>query len=483
MASVAAPTALLSASTQDLYKALEPITVPSDSPRSRFTNWGLSFTCKPLAVFEPENDSQCELVLELARREGKVVRAVGVGHSPSDLACTSGFMLRVTKMNRVLEVNAEKGYIVAEAGITLHALHEELGKHSLAMRNLGSISDQTLGGIITTATHGSGIDHKVLSTHVQSLTLLIADGSRVSCSRDENSDLFTATLCGLGSTGIILTVQLEVEPAFRLKEEQESIPFDQFISNFDQLTRAAEFSRFWWFPAADTVRCSLSNRTLEPANPGQLNWAHWVLGHHLVQFMLFLGRWFQSLNPMICRFVCWMGREKSIGVDDSHRIFNIDCLFPQHTTEWAIPLQNSRPFLRELRSWLMQQHIDPNGVRPHFPVEIRFSATDDIWLSPSNGQTMCWVGVVQYRPYGFNVQYRRLFDYFECLAAKYEGRPHWAKAHKLRPHELRKLYPRFDDFLHVLETVDPNGLFRNEYVQRHLLGQPVDSRVFKERKQ
>jgi L-gulonolactone oxidase len=212
------------------------------------------------------------------------------------------------------------------------------------MRNLGSISDQTLGGIITTATHGSGMNHKVLSTYVQSLSLLLADGSRVSCSREENSDLFIATLCGLGSTGIILTVQLEVEPAFRLKEEQESIPFDEFISNFDQLTRAAEFPRFWWFPSADTVRCSLSNRTLEvkhyripvrlsrcllprlqPANPGQLNWAHWILGHHLVQFLLFLGRWLQSLNPLICRFVSWLGQEKSVGVDESHRIFNIDC--------------------------------------------------------------------------------------------------------------------------------------------------------------
>ena len=104
----------------------------------------------------------------------------------------------------------EKRYITCEAGITLHALHEELGKHHLAMRNLGSISDQTLGGIVTTATHGSGMDHKVLSTYVLSLTLLTADGSRVTCSRSENADLFIATICGLGSTGIILVVQLEV---------------------------------------------------------------------------------------------------------------------------------------------------------------------------------------------------------------------------------------------------------------------------------
>jgi len=87
---------------KNLYSLLEPITVPFD--KARFTNWGQTFTCKPSAIFEPENEFQCELVLELARREGKTLRLAGVGHSPSDLACTDGFMLRTTKLNRVLEV-------------------------------------------------------------------------------------------------------------------------------------------------------------------------------------------------------------------------------------------------------------------------------------------------------------------------------------------------------------------------------------------
>ena len=88
----------------NLYNLLQPITVPSG--QTRFTNWGRSFTCTPSAIFEPENEFQCELVLELARREGKTVRVAGVGHSPSDLACTSQYMLRTNKLNRVLEVTS-----------------------------------------------------------------------------------------------------------------------------------------------------------------------------------------------------------------------------------------------------------------------------------------------------------------------------------------------------------------------------------------
>lgn len=92
-------------STLSLYALLEEVTVPSSSPRAVFTNWARTYVCEPLAVFEPQTVYQCALIFELARREGKTVRAVGVGHSPSDLACTDEYMLRTTKLDRVLEVS------------------------------------------------------------------------------------------------------------------------------------------------------------------------------------------------------------------------------------------------------------------------------------------------------------------------------------------------------------------------------------------
>lgn len=92
-------------SVADLHCRLQAITVPLSAPDARFTNWGQTFTCRPLAVFRPESVEQCELIFELARREGKTLRVAGVGHSPSDLACTNGYMLRTEKLNRILEVS------------------------------------------------------------------------------------------------------------------------------------------------------------------------------------------------------------------------------------------------------------------------------------------------------------------------------------------------------------------------------------------
>jgi len=349
------------------------------------------------------------------------------------------------------------------------------------MINVGSISDQTLAGLVTTATHGSGIDYGVMSTHVMALTLLLADGSRVTCSRSERPDLFIASICGLGATGIILSIQMEVEPAFCLKEVQNSLSFEEVMDGLDELVYTAEHTRFWWFPTKDIVRCSYSNRTSEPKKPASSWWWHSFLGYHVLQLLLFFGRYFLSLNTWIANFACWLVSGKTIGIDDSYKIFNVDCRYPQHTTEWAIPYENTQACLRELRTWLNEERKDPNGLRPHFPVEIRFSASDDIWLSPSNGQRTTWIGIVQYKPYGFNVPYRKLFEGYENIVARHHGRPHWAKAHNLCPNTLSKLYPRFHDFTRVIEQVDPLGIFRNEYVQRHIMGRPIGTRVFKSR--
>ncbi|EPQ54361.1 gulonolactone oxidase Lgo1 [Gloeophyllum trabeum ATCC 11539] len=457
-------------STDALYELLRPVTVRPESPRSRFYNWAHTYTCKPVAVFEPEHERQCELIVELARREGKTVRAAGVGHSPSDLPCTKDFLVRVTKLNRLLEANYEKRYIVVESGITLVDLNEQLLQHNLALTSIGSISEQTLAGTIVTVNHGSGLNYGTLSTHVLELTILLADGSKVRCSREELQDLFMATICGLGSTGLILTIKFEVEPAFRLEERRFALTFDEAMESFFDLAQRSQHTRLWWFPQTNLMQVSLADRTDKPKHREHSWLWETVIGYHLVQLLLFLGLFAPTLNVWAGRLVSWLIQEPTDAVDDSHCIFNVEHRYWQYTIEYAVDYREAPACLRDLRKWLDKEHSDPCGLRPHFPIEIRFSSADDIWLSPSNGRTTCWIGIAQYKPYGLDVPYRRLFDEYGAIIARHGGRPHWAKAHHLRPEEVRKLYPKFDDFLRTVKKYDPSGMFRNEYVGRHIFG-------------
>lgn len=95
-----------------LYRRLQPITVDRSSSDAVFQNYGRTFRCTPSTVFQPRNEYQLELILELTRREGKTVRAVGVGHSPSDLACTSGYMIQMNQMNKIIEVRYRRTKVI-----------------------------------------------------------------------------------------------------------------------------------------------------------------------------------------------------------------------------------------------------------------------------------------------------------------------------------------------------------------------------------
>jgi sugar-1,4-lactone oxidase-like protein len=388
------------------------------------------------------------------------------------------------RLDKIIEVNFEKRFVHAQGGVTLQHLHAVLKAHGLAMINLGSISEQTLAGMMTTATHGTGINHKVLSSHVQAVRLLQANGTKVTCSRDHQPDLFYATLCSLGSTGIILDIRMEVRPAFRLREVQETHKSNDVIDKLDAVAASAEFVRLWWWPQADDIRVSAMNETQDHKRPHKSWFWHSLVGHHVIECLLFFGIFIPALNIWIGRSSSWLVRDKTLSIDDSLNVFNIDCKILHYTTEWAVPYSQAQSCLRALRTWFESEFTDPNGLRPHCLLEVRFSEADDIWLSPSYGEKTCWIGIVQYKPYNFNVPYRILFERFERTMMRYGGRPHWAKAHGLRPDTLSVLYPKFKSFRDLLNLVDPEGVFQNEYVSRHIFGATgarFGARIFKAR--
>lgn len=175
----------------------------------------------------------------------------------------------------------------------LHAIHADLARCDppLALPNIGSISDQTIGGLISTASHGSGVKFPVLSQHVRSLTLVLPlpGAPVVRASPTEDVELFKASLCGLGATGLMVQVEIEVEEAFRLKETKEGRSVDEVLENLDEIKQSAEHVRVWWYPDGQGMVVGRANRTYgvsrrgrclltrSPRNPRHRSWGiSWV---------------------------------------------------------------------------------------------------------------------------------------------------------------------------------------------------------------
>ncbi|GAA6062185.1 hypothetical protein JCM10212_001349 [Sporobolomyces blumeae] len=304
--SVAIPPAppLAHVPTSELATSLASITHDRTSPRSVFTNWATTFKSQTDKTFAPTTVDEVRRVVELARRRGKELRACGAGHSPSDIVCTGGYMVDVRGLNKLLAVDGEMGTFHAQGGILLRDLHPQLeAQANLALSSLGSISDQTLAGAVSTSTHGTGVSYGSLSTFVTFLDLVLplADAPVVRVSRDQDPDLFLSALCGIGAFGIIVGVGMRCEKVFRLEEETFSMRFDVFEKHWREIAESAEHVRCWWFPQIGKVKVSRLNRTTKAITRKPNPIKTWIvtrlISTHYHALVLFLSRRFPSLLP------------------------------------------------------------------------------------------------------------------------------------------------------------------------------------------
>ncbi|CAG8704689.1 24599_t:CDS:2, partial [Gigaspora rosea] len=191
--------------------------------------------------FDPESEDDIVKIIELAKRNKKNVRAIGMIHSPSDLPFSDGYIISMKKLNSP----------------------RELSKHELALSNLCSISDLTIGSVISTATHGTGINFGCLSTQltIKSLTLLTDSHGKMQCSETMNLDGFKAALCSLGALGIIAQVTIQYETAYLLEANQTPVKLNYVLDNLESVIHSAEHVRFWWFPHTDDCVAWKANRT------------------------------------------------------------------------------------------------------------------------------------------------------------------------------------------------------------------------------
>jgi L-gulonolactone oxidase len=151
--------------------------------------------------------------------------------------------------------------VQAQAGIRLRELNSQLAQRGLALRNLGSIDEQSIAGAICTGTHGTGWHYGIIATDVLSLKLMTAAGEIIECSETQNPDVFAAARCSIGALGIIIEVTMQCEKLQFLESYQYSLPFEEAMSQLTKIARSAEHVRVWWFPHTDSCLVWQANRT------------------------------------------------------------------------------------------------------------------------------------------------------------------------------------------------------------------------------
>jgi L-gulonolactone oxidase len=417
----------------------------------------------PAAVAHPASTDEVASVVLEAREHGLRVKAVGSGHSFTTVAVTDGVLVQLDRMCGVISADVPSGIVRVGAGTPLHQLNDALVALGLAMPNLGDIDRQTISGALGTGTHGTGARFRGLADAVRGLRVVLADGSVHDCDASHEVDLFEAARVSLGALGIITEVTLQCVPAFLLRAREETATLSATLDALDDLVDGTDHFEFYWFPHTDRVLTKRNTRLPVEAGERPLPaWRAW-LDDDLLSNRVFEGvnrvsaarpRWVPRINRLTARVLS--AREFTAA---SHRVFASQRDVRFREMEYAVPRPVAADLLRSLK-----RLTDGGDFALPFPVEVRFTAADDVWLSTAHDRETAYIAVHQYH----RMEHQGYFDAFEAMAREVDGRPHWGKLHGRSHADLRPAYARFDDFVAVRDRVDPDRLFANEYLTRVL---------------
>lgn len=424
-------------------------------------NWARNQRCTPAAREEPRSVLEVVEAVLRARAAGQAVKVAGSGHSFTDVACTDGRLLCVDALDRVLDVDREAGTVTVEAGITIRALNRELAERGLALANLGDIDRQTIAGATSTGTHGTGARLGGLATFIRAMELVTADGDVLRCSPDEEPEVFHGARVGLGALGVVTRLTLACEPAYTLRHVERPGRLDEVVAELEDLVDGHDHFELYWLPHTDTCSLLCNDRTEEAPRPKSAykRWrAEVFYPNYFFGALVTAGRLQPQLVPRIAQVVAGTVGSARL-IDRSDRILISTRLLRFVEMEYAIPREHAVDALLAVR-----RLIDDEGLHVSFPVEVRFTAPDDVPLSTAHGRDTCYIAVHMAR----GMPHAAYFDGVEAIMDRFGGRPHWGKLHGQRAATLAPRYPEWDRFQRLRARLDPERRFANAYLDRVL---------------
>ncbi|WP_175985816.1 D-arabinono-1,4-lactone oxidase [Microbacterium tenebrionis] len=434
-------------------------------PGGTWQNWGRSASIRPARVERPRSPEGVQRAVLAAIAQDLPIKAVGAGHSFAGIAVAPGVLLELDDLQGLVSVDVERSRVTLLAGTRLHRIPRMLAPHGLAMQNLGDIDRQSIAGAISTGTHGTGAGFGGLATQVVGATLITAAGEFLRVDENDNPELLPAVALGLGALGILVEVTLQCVPAFVMHAIDEPAPLEDVLETVHDRAAASDHFEFYWFPHTEVALTKRQTRLAESAPRRPLPVAgRWIdetlLSNGVYRVVCAAGQVIPAITPPFSRLAVRLTGDREY-TDRSHTVLTQSRNVRFREMEYALPAENVVPAFREI-----QQLIRRKGWRIEFPIEVRFAAADELWLSTAHGRASGYIAVHRY----WRADPTEYFEAVEQICLEHGGRPHWGKLHTLDARQLRERYPRFDEFTALRDRLDPERRFANRYLDR-VLGQ------------
>ncbi|HEV2774536.1 MAG TPA: FAD-binding protein, partial [Solirubrobacteraceae bacterium] len=391
----------------------------------------------PLRIYRPQSIADVQAIVRLARESGVNVRAVGSGHSWSDVALTEGFLLRPDGLARVPAPEPDfvrrewtdtgRRLVRAEGGTRIKELNAWLDANGMGLTNMGGYDHQTIAGVTATSTHGSGIEFGPLNDALRSLDVVVGDGS---VQRIEPTDgptdraafeahhgaartlvqddrVFDAVCVGMGCMGVICTAMIEVRDRFCMREVRELHPWAKVKADLLDGAILASSEHYELavspyddgsaYPCLVTTRDEIDESRNRPWSIRTRNVfvelaAQFPFTPHVINVLLDIR---PSLAP---RFLLMALRAlvKKRYDEVSYKVFNIGNanVLPAYSCEIGVPIDGRHIEAVETIFRVARERREIGHVYQSSPIALRFVKASPAYLSMMNGRDTMMIELI-----------------------------------------------------------------------------------------
>jgi xylitol oxidase len=419
------------------------------------TNWAGNLTYHTDNLLTPQTVEETQQMVKATSK----LRALGSRHSFNAIADSTAAQISLTHLDSMV-LDPQAKTVTVGAGVRYGTLAPYIDNQGYALHNLASLPHITAVGACSTATHGSGIKNGNLSTAVAALELVTADGQITHLSRAKDGDQFLGAVVGLGGLGVVTKITLNVQPTFQVRQiVYENLSMDQLEHNLDAIFGSGysvslftdwqnhRISQVWIkskaeIPDGEAVLFKIPAEFYGATAAKEK--LHPLPGHDATpctEQMGIPGPWYERLPHFRMNFTPSSGAEIQ--------------------TEYFVP--RAQGYQAILAVEQLRDRITPHL----FITELRTIAADDLWMSPAYHQD-CMAIHFTWKPESDEIH--TVLPLIEEKLAPFNAKPHWAKVFTMPPSRLAQVYSNTPKFQALLKQYDPQGKFRNQFIDTNIFG-------------
>lgn len=413
-------------------------------------NWAENFQFSTDNVHFPKTIAEVQEIV----RKSKSLRVLGSRHSFNRIADSEEMLVSFDHLNKVISLDRDKMQVTVEGGIKYGELCTYLHEQGFALHNLASLPHISVAGTIATATHGSGLENGNLSTGVAAIEFVNANGDLVSLGKADKE--FYGAVVGLGALGPVTKVTLDLQPTFEVAQVvYMDLPWESLKDNFLEIMGSGYSVSLFLDWGSDKINeVWVKKRIMQGETPEfpedffgakkasiKMHPVPSMSAESCSEQLGVAGPWYDRLPHFKMEFQPSAGKELQ--------------------SEYFVPLENGYEAMMAVRGMSAQIH-------PHlFISEIRTIKADDLWMSTAYQRDSVAIHTTWKQEIP---EVMALLPQMEAKLDKFQPRPHWAKLFTIPYEILSNRYAKIEDFKGLLSKYDPEGKFRNAYLNKNIFG-------------